>query len=98
MKLDIKEVQVYDLDGQLIPYKLGKTIGNVIYMKASSLDWDIVARKIYAEESVELSDEQIEQVEQILLSDETPILLPIKKALKDYFTTLKTQEHVEDSK
>jgi len=98
MKFKIKEVKVYDLDGQVLPYKLASTIGNVIYGNASTIEWDTIARQIHAGEPVELSSEQALKMEQLLLADDTPLVLPIKNALKEYFKTFKNQENVKDSK
>jgi len=98
MKFNIKEVKVYDLDGKVLPYQLPNTIGNVIYGNASTIEWDTISRKIHAGEPVELSQEQANKIEQLLMADDTPLVLPIKNALKEYFKTLKTQENIKDSK
>jgi len=98
MKFNSKDVKVYDLDGKVLPYQLPNTIGNVIYGNASTIEWDTIARQIHAGEPVELSGDQASKMEQLLLSDDTPLVRPIKNALKEYFKTLKTQENVKDSK
>lgn len=101
MQFNIKDLKPKDLNGQLLPYQLdnvANTIGNVIWGKATTIEWDDIARKIHAGEALELNPTQLEQIEQVLLSDDTPLVLPIKNALKEYFKTLKNQKNVKDSK
>jgi hypothetical protein len=88
---DINQVKVIDLDGQLIPVNVAKTVGNVIYMKATTLEWDSIARAIYAGKEVEVSAHELAVMERLLLAPETPIYLMVKKPLKNYFKTLKKQ-------
>lgn len=89
IKLDISKVKVIDLDGQQIPVNVGKTVGNVIFMRATTLEWDTIARKIYAGEPVEITEQELLAIEALLLSPETPVFLMVKKPLSDYFEALK---------
>lgn len=85
---DINKVICRDLDGRELPLNPAKTVGNVIYMKATTLEWDQVARDIHAGKPVKLSRPEIEALKGILLSPDTPMYLTVKKPLKDYFETL----------
>lgn len=98
MEFKIKEVKVYDLDGHLLPYNLSSTIGNLIYGKAATIEWDSIARAIHSGKPVEITGDQLDHLQSLLQSDETPLVLPVKNALKEYCKTLKNQENVKDSK
>ena len=90
LTFDINKVKVIDLDGQMLNVQVGKTVGNVIYCKATTLEWDEIARAIYAGKKVEVTTAELEALERLLLAPETPIYLMVKKPLKDYFNTLKS--------
>ncbi|NJN27145.1 MAG: hypothetical protein HC819_14790 [Cyclobacteriaceae bacterium] len=89
IKFDINKVVAKDLTGEVIPVKVCETIGNVIYMRATTLDWDGIARKLYAGEVVDLTIDQLNVMEQVLLSPDTPIYLIVKRPLRDYIDSLK---------
>ena len=86
---DPTKIIATDLTGEVIPVNVCHTIGNVVYIKATTLDWDAIARAIYAGNSVELTTDQANAMEALLLSPDTPIYLIIKKPIKDYFDSLR---------
>jgi hypothetical protein len=85
---DITRVIAKDLDGQVIQVNGAKTVGNTIYCKATTLEWDTIARAIYAGKKIELTKQELDMLMILLLAPDTPIYLYFKKALKDYFDTL----------
>lgn len=97
---DISKVIAKDLDGQVIPVNGAKTVGNTIYCKATTLEWDAISRAIYAGKKVEVTKKELDAMEILLLSTETPIFLFFKNALKAYFKTLnhKYNEQTENNK
>lgn len=89
IKFDIKKVKPVDIEGNVINVDVAKTVGNVIFLKATTLGWDMISREIYIGNVVELSQQELEQLKNFLLSDGCPIYLFVKKALSNYFETLK---------
>lgn len=86
---DVTKVIPKDLDGQVIPVNVAKTVGNVIFMRATTLEWDTISRAIYAGKKVDLTPQEFTTMEALLLAPETPIYLMVKKPLSDYMVSLK---------
>lgn len=85
---NVKDVIIEDLDGNIYPLDLGKTVGNLVYVNTSNLDWDIIARAIHKSEPVELLDEQLIALQSIIISDKSNLILMAKIALNKYIEKL----------
>ena len=88
MKVNLKLVEPTDLDGKLIQIKdFDKAVGNLIFTNASTLEWDQIARDFHAGKEVELSTEELSQVEDLIMKSN--LFLYVKNATKVYFKSLK---------
>jgi hypothetical protein len=57
-----------------------KQIGNIIHQNTTDIGIDDIAREIYHKGEVELSEQEAQQIKQILL--ESPIIVGAKRALQ----------------
>ena len=62
MKIDFREIQVKDIEGNNSTVDIAKMLGNVIYQKTADLGELELAREIYKNGEVELTQEQVECV------------------------------------
>ena len=92
MKIQLKDIEGLDLDGRKIQGETCKAVGNIVYTNATTLEFDELSRAIYKGKAVEVTAQQLEVLEHLLLGDQTPLILPFKKALKDYFNTIKSNK------
>lgn len=62
MKVNFKNIQVKDIEGNNSTVDIAKMLGNVIYQKTADLGELELAREIYKNGEVELTQEQVECV------------------------------------
>ena len=60
MKIDIRRIEVKDIEGNIVPFDMSKVLGNAIYQKTADLGELELARDIYRNGEVELTQEQVE--------------------------------------
>lgn len=60
MKMDFRNIQVKDIEGNNSTVDISKILGNTIYQKTADLGELELARDIYKNGEVELTSEQIE--------------------------------------
>lgn len=94
---DVTQIIPLDLDGDIIPYQVGHTLGNIIYMKATDLEWDMISRRIYKGEKVQLTNQQIAIIRAFILRSELRMFLPLRNAITKYCDTLIKQKNEKDS-
>lgn len=64
MKINFKEIQVRDIEGNIVPFDISKVLGNAIYQKTADLGELELAQNIYKNGEVELSPEQAERIKE----------------------------------
>ena len=64
MKIDFREIQVKDIEGNNSTVDIAKMLGNTIYQKTADLGELELAQQIYKNGEVELSMEQAERIKE----------------------------------
>ena len=64
MKIDFREIQVKDIEGNNSTVDIAKMLGNAIYQKTADLGELELAQSIYKNGEVELSPEQAERIKE----------------------------------
>ena len=62
MKIDFREIQVKDIEGNNSTVDIAKMLGNAIYQKTADLGELELAQNIYKSGEVEVSPEQAESI------------------------------------
>lgn len=62
MKIDFREIQVRDIEGNNSTIDISKILGNVIYQKTTDLGELELAQNIYKNGEIEVSKEQAERI------------------------------------
>jgi len=89
MKVDLSKVELKDIDGNVIKdAKFYKTIADLLYGKARSLDLVEIARAINKGEEVEMAASHIKEMRQLVENPESKIFTFARKAFSDYMDTL----------
>ena len=66
MKIDFREIQVKDIEGNNSTVDIAKMLGNAIYQKTADLGELELAQQIYKNGEVELSTEQAERIKEFV--------------------------------
>lgn len=94
MKVQLKEVKIFDLDHRRVKaapgQELYKHIANAIYTKTGSLDMLAIVELMNKGLAVEMSSSQIAEMIAIIESPKSGIFAFVKKAVLDYL--IKVQE------
>lgn len=61
-KIDFRNIQVKDIEGNNSTFDISKMLGNAIYQKTADLGELELAQNIYKNGEVELSPEQVESI------------------------------------
>lgn len=64
MKIDFRNIQVKDIEGNNSTVDIAKMLGNAIYQKTADLGELELAQQIYKNGEVELSPEQVERIKE----------------------------------
>lgn len=64
MKIDFRQIQVKDIEGNNSTVDISKMLGNTIYQKTADLGELELAQNIYKNGEVELSPEQAERIKE----------------------------------
>lgn len=64
MKIDFRQIQVKDIEGNIVPFDISKILGNTIYQKTADLGELELAQNIYKYGEVDLSPEQAERIKE----------------------------------
>lgn len=64
MKIDFRNIQVKDIEGNNSTVDIAKMLGNAIYQKTADLGELELAQQIYKNGEVELSTEQAERIKE----------------------------------
>ena len=64
MKIDFREIQVKDIEGNNSTVDIAKMLGNVIYQETADLGELELAQQIYKNGEVELSTDQAERIKE----------------------------------
>lgn len=64
MKIDFRNIQVKDIEGNNSTVDIAKVLGNTIYQKTADLGELELAQDIYKNGEVELSPEQVERIKE----------------------------------
>lgn len=64
MKIDLRNIQVKDIEGNNSTVDIAKMLGNTIYQKTADLGELELAQQIYKNGEVELSPEQAERIKE----------------------------------
>lgn len=64
MKIDFREIQVKDIEGNNSTVDIAKMLGNAIYQKTADLGELELAQQIYKNGEVELSTNQAERIKE----------------------------------
>lgn len=64
MKIDFREIQVKDIEGNNSTVDIAKMLGNAIYQKTADLGELELAQNIYKNGEVELSTDQAERIKE----------------------------------
>ena len=67
MKIDFRKIQVKDIEGNNSTVDIAKMLGNAIYQKTADLGELELAREIYKNGEVELTQEQVECIKSYLI-------------------------------
>lgn len=62
MKIDFRNIQIKDIEGNNSTFDISKMLGNAIYQKTADLGELELAQNIYKNGEVELSPEQVESI------------------------------------
>lgn len=66
MKVNFKELDFKDLEGNVTPLDVTKQLANFIYSETKDIEYAVLAQDIYKNGEVELTDEQIEKIKEFL--------------------------------
>ncbi|RDT80694.1 hypothetical protein [Bacteroides ovatus] len=66
MKIDFRNIQVKDIEGNNSTVDIAKMLGNAIYQKTADLGELELAQQIYKNGEVELSTEQAERIKEFV--------------------------------
>lgn len=66
MKIDFKQLMITDLEGKKLPIDCSKEVANFIYSETSDVEDLILAKEIYKNGEVDLTNEQIQKMKKIL--------------------------------
>lgn len=81
MKVDFTKIKLCDIEGKEIPDAVFyKTIANILYRQAKTLDLVDLAMQINRGEEVEISGKLLEEVKQIISKPESGIYAYARKA------------------
>lgn len=69
MKIDFRQIQVKDIEGNNSTVDIAKMLGNTIYQKTADLGELELAQNIYKYGEVELSPEQAERIKEYVKSN-----------------------------
>ena len=64
MKIDFREIQVKDIEGNNSTVDIAKMLGNAIYQKTADLGELELAQRIYKDGEVELSSDEAERIKE----------------------------------
>ena len=100
IEFNINDVQVKDLDGDVLPVNLPKVLGNMIYTSVPDVGWVSHAMNIHAEKPTEFTNEQAQELINIIDSPRCMLIIAAKIALKEYINNLlkQTRNGTEESK
>lgn len=90
IQFDINKVIVKDLDGNIIPVHIAKTLGNHLYVTTATLDWLSTAQSIHKEATVDLGENELLYLKGSINSDTCRIIIMCKVALTNYIDELLT--------
>lgn len=66
-KVDFRQIEVENIEGQIEKTNLSKNLGNEIYMQARDIDTREFGRNIFKNGQVEISDEQELLIRRIII-------------------------------
>lgn len=88
MKLKIKDVKFTDIDGNpLILADINKSIANIIFNNAQSVDVHEAAIALNKDEEIEINDKAKDEI--IAIIEQAPFYMFVKKPLIDYIKNIK---------
>lgn len=89
MKFNFSTIQLLDIEGKPIPdSKVYKTIANIIWKFAKTLDLIEIARAINKGEEVELSESDVIEVQRLVRNPQSGIYAYAQKAILDYIKSV----------
>lgn len=93
MKFNTKDVQFTDVDGNpLLINDIHKTVANILFNNAQSIDVHEAAIALNKDEEIEISESA--KAEIIAIVEQAPLYMFVKKPLVDYLKNLKDGERV----
>lgn len=95
MKVNFRAVTVSTgIEGTCQVFDLSKTVGNVIYARTGDIGMLDFAKKIYYKGEVVCTDEQVEQISQIISACD--LIAVVKVAILDMFKPIEKVENGND--
>lgn len=86
--VDLNDVKVLDLSGNVIPINLCRGVGNLIFQKTSTIEWDEIARGLHAGKPVEIEKADLEDILKVIVAPGCSFTIAVKVALRTYITDL----------
>ena len=84
MKYDFTKIELKDINGEELKAKFHKTIANVVYRFALSVDLVEIAMAINKGKVVELTDSQIKEIADVVKNPQNGIATFARKAFTDF--------------
>ena len=82
MKIDFREIQVKDIEGNNSTVDIAKMLGNAIYQKTADLGELELAQRIYKNGEVELSTDEAERIKEYVRTNFVAVVqLAVNEAL-----------------
>ena len=82
-KIDIRKIQVENIEGVKNEADVSKQLGNQLYMQGRNIEECELGRDIYHKGEVELSDKQVEMVKQFIMPWSYVLRSAIEETLKE---------------
>ena len=98
-KYKFSEIELKELDGKVIEgADVHKSLANIIYRNASSLDLVEIAREINAGAEVPLTSSQINEIKRTIADPKAGMFAFARKAIVDYIDEVQRVEREEKKK